>query len=107
MTAEQAHDPGGEAKLREKARQAMQAGMLPDRRPDRAWGGSGVGAACAICADTVKNDELEFEIEFARIGTDRKADTYHLHVRCFEAWQSERDPQFVKAVFSQSPGSEP
>jgi hypothetical protein len=106
LTPEQAPDPGGEAKLREKARQAMQAGMLPDRRPDRAWGGSGVGAACAICANPVKNDELEFEIEFARIGADRHVDTYHLHVRCFEAWQSERDPRFVKAVSSPSRGSE-
>jgi hypothetical protein len=105
LTPEQAHDPGGEAKLREKARQAMQAGALPDRRPDRAWGGSGVGAACAICVTPVRPDELEFEIEFARNGDDRPA-TYHLHVRCFEAWQSERDPRFVKAVSSPSRGSE-
>ena len=41
---------------------------LPNRRPDRTWGGPGVGAACAVCALPVNPDQMEFEIEFAREG---------------------------------------
>jgi hypothetical protein len=91
LTDEPAHDPGDEAVLREKARQVVRAGTLPNRRPDQAWGGSGTGADCTICATPVKHDELEFEIEFVRSGDNRHSDTYHLHVRCFDAWQLERD----------------
>jgi hypothetical protein len=39
----------------------------------------------------VKRDELEFEIEFARAGDDLAASTYHVHIRCFAAWQFERE----------------
>jgi len=54
------------------------------------WGGPGVGAHCAICNAPVKRDELEFEIEFARDGDDSADGTYHVHIRCFAAWQFER-----------------
>jgi hypothetical protein len=33
-----------EPRLREQAREAIEKGKLPARRPDRAWGGPGVGA---------------------------------------------------------------
>lgn len=91
MTDEPVHDPGDEAVLREKAREVVQAGTLPNRRPDRTWGGSGIGADCTVCGTPVKHDELEFEIEFARNGDNPHLDTYHLHVRCFQAWQVERN----------------
>jgi hypothetical protein len=54
------------------------------------WGGPGVGAHCTICNAPVKRDELEFEIEFARDSDDPGASTYHVHIRCFAAWQFER-----------------
>jgi len=96
----QAHDPGDEAILREKARQVLRAGTLPNRRPDRTWGGSGVGAVCTICATPVKPDELEFEIEFARNGDPPHWDSYHLHARCFEAWQLERNSASLSQAIS-------
>lgn len=76
--------------LREKAREVIQAGKLPNRPPERTWGGSGVGADCTICNELVKRDELELEIEFARDGNDGTLDTYHVHIRCFAAWEQER-----------------
>jgi hypothetical protein len=79
-----------EKPLREKARSAVTNGKLPTRRPDRTWGGPGVGAACAVCELPVKNDELEFEIQFARDGSDPGLDKYHVHIRCFAAWEFER-----------------
>jgi hypothetical protein len=52
--ASQVNDEGT---LREKAREVFQAGKLPNRRPDRTWGGPGVGADCTICRVPVQRDE--------------------------------------------------
>ena len=54
--------------LREKARVVVRDGKLPSRRPDRTWGGPGVGAPCAVCVLPVERNEIEFEIQFARDG---------------------------------------
>ena len=82
-----------ESALREKARKAIQSGMLPNRSQDRMWGGPGAGANCVICNEFVNREELEVEIEFERDGDAPCVNTYHLHVRCFGAWEFERrDP---------------
>ena len=80
-----------EAILRAKARAVVQAGKLPSRRPDRTWGGPGVDAPCAVCDLPVKSSELEFEIQFARDGDNPGLDKFHVHVRCFAAWEFERN----------------
>jgi hypothetical protein len=79
-----------ECPLREKAREVIKAGTLPNRSPDRTWGGPGVGADCIVCRAPVTRDEVEFEIEFARDGDNPGLDKYHVHIRCFAAWESER-----------------
>jgi hypothetical protein len=79
-----------ERTLREQVRGVIRGGRLPNRRPDRMWGGPGAGAECAICQAPVKSDEVEVEIEFARNGNDAGLDTYHAHVRCLATWESER-----------------
>jgi hypothetical protein len=79
-----------EQALRAKAREVLEAGKLPNRRPDRTWGGPGVGAACRICGVPVAHDQMEFEIEFARDGDYPGLDDYHVHMRCFAAWEFER-----------------
>jgi hypothetical protein len=79
-----------ESVVREKARAAVQSGTLPGRPPDRTWGGPGVGAACTICKLPVTKDEMEFEIQFARDGDSPGLDKFHVHVRCFAAWEFER-----------------
>jgi hypothetical protein len=76
--------------LREKARAAIRDGKLPQQAPDRSWGGHGVGATCAVCGLPVTNDEKEFEIEFAHNGANPGLDKFHLHIRCFAAWEFER-----------------
>ena len=76
--------------LREKAREAVQTGKLPARRPDRTWGGPGVGAPCTICDKPVARDEMEFEIQFEHNGAVPGLDKFHVHVRCFAAWEFER-----------------
>jgi hypothetical protein len=79
--------------LREKARAVVQSGKLPSRRPDRTWGGPGVGAHCSVCGLPVKSDELEFEIQFARDGDNPGLDKFHVYVRRFAAWEFERTKQ--------------
>lgn len=39
---------------------------------------------------TRHEDELEFQIEFARDGDNPGLDRYHVHIRCFAAWEFER-----------------
>jgi hypothetical protein len=51
------------------------------------WGGPGVGASCVICDKPVERDEVEFELEFAPDGGDPDPRNYHVHVRCFAAWE--------------------
>ena len=77
--------------LREKARAVVQAGKLPARHPDRTWGGPGVGADCAVCGVPVTKNEMEFEIQFAHDGGNPGLDKFHVHIRCFAAWEFERD----------------
>ena len=76
--------------LREKARAALRDGKIPSRRPDRTWDGPGVGAACTICGEPVTKDQLEFEVQFAVDGSEPGLDKFHVHIRCFAAWEFER-----------------
>ena len=76
--------------LREMVRIVIKNEKLPNRRPDRTWGGPGVGAACTVCELPVTREQLEFEIQFARDGNDPGLDKYHVHTRCFAVWELER-----------------
>lgn len=80
-----------EAILRERARHAMSTGRLPSRRPDRMWGGPGNGATCAVCGQAVSREEMGFDLEFAHGPTPSPAVNLQFHVRCFAAWEFERD----------------
>jgi hypothetical protein len=79
-----------EAILRAKAREAVQQGKLPARRADRTWGGPGAGDICSVCAEPIKKDQMEHQIEFARDDDNAGVDKFHVHVRCGAAWEFER-----------------
>jgi hypothetical protein len=76
--------------LRAKAKEVIRTGKLPNQRPDRTWGGPGVGAPCAVCGEPVKRDQLEFEIRFEHDGDIHGLDKFHIHIQCFAAWELER-----------------
>ena len=76
--------------LRRIARKVILDGKLPSRRPDRTWGGPGVGAPCAVCGVSVEQDQMEFEIQFTRDGDNPGLDKFPVHIRCFAAWEFER-----------------
>jgi hypothetical protein len=78
-----------ESLLREKVREAMHAGELPDRAPDQVWGGPGTGARCAVCGASTKRDETELEIEFSS-GHRSGPTSYYVHLRCYSILELER-----------------
>lgn len=80
---------GDESELRAQAREAMKAGRLPEHPPERMWGGPGSGASCAVCGKTVGKKEVEFELQFTSDGGPAPVN-YHVHARCFAAWELER-----------------
>ena len=71
-----------EQDLRRMARAAMSAGILPDNRPERVWGGKGTGVTCAVCARSIDAIELEFELDLDPL--------LRMHARCFSVWDQER-----------------
>lgn len=79
-----------ESVLRRKAREAIQSGRLPNRGPERMWGGPGVGARCTICARPIERSEVEFELQFCWDDAGGSGN-YRLHLRCFAAWELERE----------------
>jgi hypothetical protein len=79
-----------ESPLAVKARDAIQSGRLPARTPNRTFGGPGSDVTCTICGEPVTRTQMEIEIEFNRHGTTPGLDRYHLHTKCFSAWESER-----------------
>jgi hypothetical protein len=76
--------------LREKVREVIQAGTLPDRDADRTWGGPGSGLDCVVCGQTLHPVESELELEFFLEGAERAPTVRHLHGGCFLAWEAER-----------------
>jgi len=76
--------------LREKALEAIQNGKLPMRSPDSTTGGAGSNEACAICGETVRLTQMELEAEFRQDSESPELHKYHLHPRCFMAWEFER-----------------
>lgn len=78
-----------ESALRQKVREAIRTGKLPNRPPQQLWGGPGAGARCTICDSPVHCDEVEFEFQFVRDGDHPRLSNSHVHLRCFVAWELE------------------
>lgn len=99
-----------ESFLREKARQAIETGKLPDRSPDQVWGGPGTGARCAICGGATTHAEVELEIEFAGDGYPGPS-SHYVHLRCFSIFELERQNVASGALPARTPrrasGSDP
>lgn len=75
-----------ESELRERARELIHEGRLPDRAPARVWGGPGTGVQCALCEEAIPSTEMEYEAD-ATVGSAVR--TLHFHFVCHAAWQLE------------------
>ncbi len=47
------------------------------------------GAVCRV-RRVGGTDQMEFEIQFTRDGDNPGLDKFHVHIRCFAAWEFER-----------------
>lgn len=75
-----------ETQLRERARELIREGRLPDKAPARVWGGPGSGLPCALCGEIVPANEVEYETEGTAGGAIQ---VLHFHFVCHAAWQLE------------------
>ena len=80
--------------LRQMACEALQAGRLPNRTPDRMWGGAGSGAQCSICSAPVGPGEFGVKLEFAS-GAGADPGNHLVHAHCFSALESLRKEREV------------
>lgn len=74
--------------LRQRARERIQSGELPDHTPTSTWGGSSTGARCPVCDRDLGRDEWELAFEVKPQG-GAGGKTYQMHVPCYIAWESE------------------
>jgi hypothetical protein len=80
-----------EVSLRDRARLHLRDGSIPNEVPRRVYGGPGVGARCQVCALPIRQDQSELELQFFRDAVEKPhLDVFHLHTRCFAAWELER-----------------
>lgn len=92
-----------ETGLRVKALEAIRTGKLPDRPPDRTWGGHGNGKdICRICGNPLNKEDITFDLEYDGEATDGHPACYSVHLRCFNAWDLESQ-QRKKARASHRP----
>jgi hypothetical protein len=80
----------GEKHRRAMARIAVQSGKVPQWDPDRTSAGPGIGLLCTICGARIRPGEVEYELQFRYDGSTPGLDRFHLHLRCFAAWEMER-----------------
>ena len=73
-----------EEHLCELIRQALSAGRISSRPPDRVWSGPGIGASCPIRHDPVLHGEMKFEVGWARGECPPRVE--HFHKPCLAAW---------------------
>ena len=90
--------------LREKARQGIQSGKLPTRRPSDTWGGFGSGALCAVCDMRLGPGDVEIEFEVRPEGAANGV-AYMMHVACHAAWEAELPVGAPRVVCSEATNS--
>ena len=73
--------------LRLQAREAIRNKRIPDRHPERMWGGAAGGDHCTICGSPI--GDLGLDLEFVR---GNGAVRYPVHIDCFAAWKLECEP---------------
>ena len=71
-------------------RTALQNGLIPIGRASETCGGPGVGNECAIFQRSITKAEMALELQFERDASDPGLGKYHVHPRCFAAFELER-----------------
>jgi len=53
-----------ESVQRSMARHAIESGRIPRKDPERVRSGPGLGASCSVCDVPIRQELMEFEVEF-------------------------------------------
>lgn len=72
----------------QKARDVVQAVKLPNREPERIWGGPSLGGDCVLCGLPIRRGQLELEIEFDGNTGNPETERYRVHFCCLAVWRS-------------------
>ena len=80
-----------EPELRYRALVALKKEVLPRTPAQRIWGGHGCGKPCPVCGGLVEPTQLEFEVEFAAADGGDAVREFHMHLRCFEVWETAKE----------------
>ena len=72
---------GNEKTLFERARKYIASGRLPRTVPASLGAGSGTGASCSLCGETIGSGQIEYEFAGA------EGVTFRFHMRCHAIWQ--------------------
>jgi hypothetical protein len=59
---------------------------LPYEDPVRTWAGRGTGALCNLCGESIKAQDIEYEVELLTTGSVR---TLHFHFNCYRVWETQ------------------
>ena len=76
-----------EEMLRARARERVEAGVLPRAKPARSWGGHGSGLPCSLCDLPIAANTTEMELEFDGAVS---ATSVRFHLQCQSIWESVR-----------------
>jgi hypothetical protein len=60
--------------------------LLPYEEPTRTWAGHGTGALCNFCGETIKPQDIEYEVELV---TAMNVRNLHFHFNCYRSWESQ------------------
>ncbi|MGH8136818.1 MAG: hypothetical protein ACREVV_01305 [Steroidobacteraceae bacterium] len=63
--------------------QGVERQPSPYQEPLRTWAGHGSGATCNGCGDSIREHEIEYEIELPQGGS---VPTLHFHFVCYRTW---------------------
>jgi hypothetical protein len=74
------------------ARERITQRRLPRNVPASVWAGSGTGATCSLCDQTIQRDQVEYEL------TGDRGMTFHFHMRCHAIWQLAADDRIIGQV---------
>ena len=57
--------------------------VLPSGTPRRTWAGHGTGGPCDFCAQLIRPEQVDYEVELQGGSTTR---VLHLHLKCYQDW---------------------
>jgi len=78
--------------LRALIRERVRTGQLPPVLDGRTFGGRGSNTACDCCGQTIKRDDIEYEVQFAASVT-QMGRSFIAHMQCHWIWWEESGPQ--------------